>query len=160
MSNLCEFKPSPGKGLGVFAKKAISPGTIVIQERNIMKVPFLAKEVAKADVHNAYASLTGIEKKQFMKLMEMDIPGETKILRIYKSNQKGLATIAWINLRLSRVNHDCNPNCEITYSDSNHHETYLIALKHVAEGEEVTLSYIGVSREGSKAHRQKLLKDQ
>ena len=43
---------------------------------------------------------------------------------------------------LSLANHSCDPNCKVTFSDSN--MVSLITLREIASGEELTLSYVDV----------------
>lgn len=58
----------------------------------------------------------------------------------------------------SKINHSCQPNCEIVFPHSNH-VLQVVALRDIAAGEEVTISYLDECMLTSSRHsRQKELK--
>ncbi len=112
MVNLYQIKPSPGKGLGVFTRKAIKPGTIIMQnKRNVTA-----------------ATAPDISSKP-----EDDTLSEP----------------------LSRINHSCDPNVELALEGG---ETFVVALKAIAKGEEIFVTYLGEMKDGTKKYRQLILK--
>ena len=58
----------------------------------------------------------------------------------------------------SKINHSCEPNCEIIFKDNSNVLT-LRTLRSIAEGEEITISYLDECDLCRSRHsRQKLLK--
>lgn len=59
----------------------------------------------------------------------------------------------------SKINHSCQPNCEIVFPQSNH-VLQVVALRDIAAGEEVTISYLDECMLSRSRHsRQKVLKE-
>ena len=67
---------------------------------------------------------------------EISMAGAFDVWGIYKTN----TFTDGVYLQMSRVNHSCRPNAEISDSDSNTAD--LRALRKIKEGDEITICYI------------------
>ncbi|KAK3702041.1 hypothetical protein LTR37_015155 [Vermiconidia calcicola] len=158
MANLYAVKPSPDKGLGVFATKPIKSGTVIVRDHVIMKIRRPECDVTSQQVQGAFDALSKEDQAAFMALHEGNLPYKTKLLRIYKANAFGDEVHAWVYLKLARLNHSCAPNAEITETD-NEADVKVVALKPIQKGEEVLISYNGALEEGSKRERAMVTKE-
>jgi hypothetical protein len=169
-SPLVEVRTVVGKGQGVFALCDIPRGTRIIAESALLKI---GKEGASFThkVVRAFNSLPASQQKSYLQLhafacdalkrMTKDQMGrdwstlthmQRKVLAVYQTNNFGDSVV----LLGSRINHSCIPNTEAAYSLELDKETFN-AVRDIAAGEELTLSYIhGVNL--AKSERQKLLK--
>ncbi|KAK3722767.1 hypothetical protein LTR37_002339 [Vermiconidia calcicola] len=152
MASLYAVKPSPDKGLGVFATRPVKPGTVIIRDHVSMKIRRPEYDVTSQHVQSAFDALSKEDQAAFMALHEGNLPYNTKLLRIYKANAFGDEVHAWVYLKLARLNHSCAPNAEIT-EPYNEADVKLVALKPIRKGEEVLISYNGALEEGSKRER-------
>ena len=157
MADLCVIKPSPGKGLGVFASKPIKPGDIIMRDSMQMKLDRGKTDVTDQQVQKAFSAMSETDQAAFMQLHEGPVPYETQLLRIYKANSFSAPPHAFVYLKFSRINHCCTPNAEIAELD-NEENALLVAVKPIAKGEEVFISYLGLLEEGSKVQRNQMTK--
>ena len=128
-----EVKQSPGRGVGVFAKRDFKRDERIMVERM-----FLVDEIRNINFHL---------KSEFMRL-EPPFNGNVedtfmqKISRNAFGSVDGRGSVFGICFRMSRVNHACDPNAS-WYLDYETNATTLHAGKNIKAGEEITVSYTG-----------------
>lgn len=114
-----EVKQAPGKGLGVFAKRAIPAHYRIMVDA-----------VSKPD-HPAINDLMPINGTIQQKL---DFNGHDAV------DIKTGHVSAHFQLRIARVNHDCDPNAAAFY-DATHDVGILFSERAIEAGEEIAASY-------------------
>ena len=157
MDTLYEIKASPGRGLGLFATRDCQPGVVIKIESAMMHVKSggTIPEV-ESRVNWAFGQLSEDQRAQFLRLHQSHITFNTKAARIFYANRFGDDETSWVYLELSRVNHSCDPNAEITSdlppSTKTHSKGHgddgsgrLVVIKPIAAGEEVFISYDSVT---------------
>ena len=106
-SKVYAIKPSPGKGNGVFATKAIIAGTVIIRDTEVMRIHSApGQEVKDDEVRRAFEQLSPSEQASFLSLPESitKVAG-TQLRRIYVGNGFGdMLGEHHINLIISKVN--------------------------------------------------------
>lgn len=70
MSKLYSVKASLGKGDGVFARKPLTQGTIVMVDNAVMLVPKRSVSVSEQDSEAAFDKLSQRDQKIFLQLHE------------------------------------------------------------------------------------------
>ena len=141
MGKLYNVKESPGKGKGVFAKKAIPAGTVIMRDRPAMKVDCGTRQPTDDEVKQAFNKLDKDQQQQFITLHEGHRPFKTKLLRIFKANCFGAEGTEAVYLNISRINHACMPNAEPRREGNQLEETEIITTKPIAKGEEILWCY-------------------
>ena len=107
----------------------------------------------------AFSTLASGEKNKFLALHENNnLAYKSRLMRIYKSNAFGDEHYSWIFLDFARVNHSCAPNAEIAELQ-NEENVKIVAVKPIAKGEEVFISYNGALEDGPRDLRQRAMKD-
>lgn len=140
MVRLYQVKASPGKGNSVFARRAITPGTVILTDTAVMEITREDLDIRAQDVQKAFDGLYANEQATFLSLHESTRPLKTRLLRIYKANCFDYKRKTFVFLKISRFNHSCSPNTEQTTSGSAN-DTHIVALKPIAKGEEILISY-------------------
>jgi hypothetical protein len=163
MPKLYEIKPSPGKGLGVFATQDIPAGKVIVQDKAVMQLPGGLSNLSLTEeaVVKALKKLSPKDQARFLALHEgsRNVPG--KHLRIYKANLFMSPDFAgngdmrsFIPLEMSRINHSCVPNSG--WTDING-PVELLAMKNIRKGEEIFHIYNDGLHGMSNVHRDKVL---
>ena len=147
------IKPSPGKGEGVFATRDIESGEVVMRDQERMKIERRGVDVTDEQVSKAFEALSIEDQSTFMTLHPGIIPYKTKLKRIYKTNMFGNEEVARVYFKVSKLNHACAPNAEM--ADKGQVAAY--ALKPIAEGKEIFISYYTGLCHGAKPERNQLL---
>ena len=158
MADLVIVKPSIGKGDGVFASKALEPGDVMMRDSVKMKLHRGPNDVTNGQVQQAFNSLSKEDQASFMHLHEGDPRFETKVMRTFKANAFSAPPFGTIYLKFSNLNHSCNPNAEMTELDNEAHSK-LVAIRPIAKGEEVFISYLGLPQDGSKSQRALMMRE-
>lgn len=154
------FRSSPGAGTGVFATRPLKPGQVIITDKPVLKLQRGKSDVAPSAVHAAYSALTPYEQVIYMGLHEGSIQYDSKVMRIFKANAFSYEGYAMVFLELSRVNHSCVFNAEVCELDDPTGEgAKLVAVREIAEGEEVVISYVGLMEDGSRAVRRRFCEE-
>ncbi|KAJ3556355.1 hypothetical protein NM688_g2075 [Phlebia brevispora] len=153
-SNPCyRISEAPKKGLGMFARRAIKRGELIAQER-----PVYASTGALR-VLDDQGSLTGAFWKR-VSAGRKPLRGTlaTNFLQIDMSPEPD-PTVTYVGCFpvLSRANHACTPCANYFFSFTNF-TGQLWALRDIAEGEEITISYCDLAE--PKETRQTYLRDQ
>lgn len=132
-------QPSPGKGEGVFARRNLAPGTVILSDQATCKISKPGIHITEKDVLEAYQKLNTADQKRFMALHESHRLLNSKLLRIYKANcfrTNDDGTVLF--LEISKFNHSCVPNAskEVEGDVAN-----IVAKKPIMEGEEIFINY-------------------
>lgn len=140
-----EIKPSLDRGgLGVFATRTIPPSTIIMHDRAIMKLKLKHIQFTDEEVRDSFNLLCDADKIRVLKLHEGHRPFKTKLMRIYKANSFGAKGFTMLHVDISRVNHSCVPNADKqdgTESDEKTDAANLVAIRTIAQGEEILICY-------------------
>ncbi|WYZ46321.1 hypothetical protein EsH8_IX_000546 [Colletotrichum jinshuiense] len=146
---LWEVRPSPGKGLGVFALQKIPKGTRIIDETPLFTVDpgtfvsgqGFAFDAIAAAVEKSFAGLNATARAAYLSCPEHRGPGDTESREalIFRTNGFTMAggTIG-IFPRIAKLNHSCRPN---SASVSVGGRRVIWAGRDIAAGEEVTITY-------------------
>ncbi|KAJ5876733.1 hypothetical protein N7455_000198 [Penicillium solitum] len=156
--HLIEFKESPQKGVGVFAKANIPRGTRIISEQAQLKVDL--ETVTLKNIVPAFERLSPAQQESYLQLHEyesdllkvavrynvgkswQELPElHRKVLSIYAANAFGCVFFLG-----SRINHSCIPNVNFVYNELLKEETFH-AIRDIMAGEGLTVMYIdGINR--------------
>lgn len=96
-------------------------------------------------VKRAFDKLNQTDKDAFLQLHEGSKPYKSKLARIYQANAFRDNGCFYLHLDISRINHSCLPNAAISRGRNPELPSTcveLIADKHIAKGEEISISYI------------------
>lgn len=132
-------QPSPGKGEGVFARRNLAPGTVILSEQARCKISKPGIDITENDVLEAYQKLNAADQKRFMGLHESHRLLSSKLLRVYKANcfrTKDDGTELF--LEISKINHSCVPNAS---REGEGDVADIVARKPIKEGEEIFINY-------------------
>ncbi|GKT45666.1 SET domain-containing protein 8 [Colletotrichum spaethianum] len=157
---LWEVRPSPGKGLGVFALQRIPAGTRIIDESPLFTVNpgrlvsgqgFAFAAIAAA-VDEAYAALNTTARAAFLScpehrdLNDEDEAAWSQEALIFRTNAFTMAggTLG-IFPRIAKLNHSCRPNAGTASVGGSTSEgsarRVIYAARDIDAGEEVTITY-------------------
>ena len=141
---LYSLESIPGKGKGIVAARDISRGTRIISEKPLFVAPgFKAHQSAEKLIASKLKQLSRDQQRAFLSLHN-NYPGiTTPFAGIVRTNALPLgpgASDGGLFLDCSRINHACRPNCQNTWN-SNRKEETMHAIRDIAKGEEVTISY-------------------
>ncbi|KAK0110171.1 hypothetical protein ONS95_002822 [Cadophora gregata] len=147
-----ELKPSPGKGLGVFATRRISEGAMVLKEKPLFIIWKPHEEIREEDIRTAFQQLAPTQKGQFLclrgnaskpfKNMSRVLAEKSFALSNSVNDQRKDSPSHGMFLLHSRFNHSCIPNSKIPTSDEASQETLTsFATRNIVAGEEITLCY-------------------
>ncbi|KAI0132117.1 hypothetical protein BJ170DRAFT_577346, partial [Xylariales sp. AK1849] len=147
------IKPSPGKGLGVFATALIRAGTRIMVEEPLFSinppdfVPGRGYEVQAmvTDVDEAVTRLSREQQDEFLSCHEYRLPTEAssehRNMFIFRSNAYTLTdgTVAMFP-KIAKINHSCRPNAANVWSEASRLRI-IWAARDIEQGEEVTVTY-------------------
>ena len=145
-SALYTIKPSPSKGLGMFAAKAIPKGTRILAEKpffTLAKRPkiSLTNPYAPNDITAAFDRLPSGKKRKYTSLHCPERYDCSVIVSIYEANSFEMGAGTGICLDASRINHSCIPNAHFSWNNNIERET-VHAVRDISKGEEITISYV------------------
>ena len=136
-----------GKGKGIIATKNITPSTIIISEKSLLRERKIENEIERYKaLIDAYNSLDDkLEKPQMVRLSSCfgENTNRNEIIDIYYTNaitifnNKKYESGLFPNI--ARTNHSCIPNAFVIYEDN---IMTLRALFHINKGQEITISYL------------------
>lgn len=164
-----EIRPSPGKGLGVFATENIKAGTRIMAESPLLIVDH--EHYLKQEIEAEFEKLSEENKKRYFELSsnhgqdptawprrgihedapederqriieqhEARVAAEPSIISIFQTCCMEMGTGAAIFCECARINHSCCPNAFFAWNKRLHKET-IHAIKDIKEGEEITICY-------------------
>ena len=135
---LWELRPTPCKGIGMFAKTNISGGTRLLADQCLLYLP--GRKFLLTDIERAFDQLSPSEQEAYMKLHCPDRPGRSPIVRIWDANCFEVGEGAGIFLKASRINHSCTPNAHFSWNATIQRET-VHTIVDIPANEEITVSY-------------------
>jgi hypothetical protein len=148
-----EVRPSPNKGLGIFATQFIAQGSPILLEAPLVSIPMPSKITSQgfritdmvSDITSAFGSLPLSDQNIFLSLHDHRFPSEqdqSHLLTIFRSNAFNIEDDR-IGLfpKLARINHSCRPNAGNGWSEKTQ-KRVIYAMRDIGEGEEITVSYI------------------
>ncbi|RYO73756.1 hypothetical protein DL766_000568 [Monosporascus sp. MC13-8B] len=160
----------PGKGFGLVATRSLRDGELVMSRTpavmaNAKTVNGLGKYHLADLLRNGVESLSSEHKSQYLNLSTHDEAAtyEEKVYKIFKTNSfrtgahDGESDFHSTFTEVSRLNHDCRPNCAY-YFDHTTFAHKVIAVRDIAPGEELTISYYDPLQPSSE-RRQRLSRD-
>ena len=135
---LWEVRKSPGKGLGMFARKHIPRGTRILADECLFNLP--APKALLIDIERTFEQLPKRQQEAYKKLKCPDHPGRSPVVRIWEANCFRMGQGGGIFLRASRINHSCTPNANFDWNAKIRRET-VHAIIDIPINEEITVSY-------------------
>ena len=124
--------PVPGKGLGIVAKRMIRAGYRIIVE------PVFTDPAGHPAIHDLMPEHGSLMEKLDLNSTLPDIHGQNPVV-----NGFPLKTLA-ISLRISRANHDCDPNAASFYYNMSR-VMILVAQREIPADQEICISYNPIS---------------
>ena len=151
----------PGKGQGLIGAQNIPKGSRVLSEKPIFTAPQRGynDETMNQLIANKLKQVSKENQRAFLALHNNFRGSLGPFLGIAKTSVLPLgpnATEGGLFLQASRINHACLPNCQHAWNGSIGEET-IHAVRDIAKGEEITISYSDSSP--SKIRRDRLLRD-
>ena len=152
MSPVYTIRASPGKGKGIFAKRAIHAGTTIFVDKVLLHLPDTCI-TREALVETAFSKLSFEDQNRFLELHEGHRPYKSKVFRIFKANAFGDKDVSRVYDRISRLNHSCVPNAVMVPDSTDPTVASIIALVPISKGKEITISYSSLYNFATKAQR-------
>ncbi|PVI06839.1 SET domain-containing protein [Periconia macrospinosa] len=160
----CSYPPEPyivlptaGKGLGVFARHDLPPGTIILRETPILTIhppPFkkgtgYPMPAISSAVRTEFSKLPPSSQTDILHLHHHAFPGEfdkgdgwTDVLGyIFRTNAYNTGTDIGLFPRIARINHSCQPNAAYVWNERER-KRVVYASRAIRAGEEISDSYI------------------
>jgi len=148
-----EFIELAGKGVGMVAKRNFGVGDIVLREHPLIWMPL---EVFEAEndrterwLDRKLNSMSCQDRSDFYDLSDCRAPADKTTLGLFFTNCMNFVDeSAALFPKMARANHSCQPNTEfLTRPELKVQD--LVAVKPIAKGAEITLSYLPAFGEGS-----------
>ncbi|KAJ7218296.1 hypothetical protein C8J57DRAFT_1395150 [Mycena rebaudengoi] len=168
------MKPSPGKGNGLFSKRALKMGDLILSERPLLvTTPVISTDEPTGLTHEQHVQLSlnrmekiytlcvdrmsSESKEAFMGLANSHTQdGSGPVTGIVRTNGLGIKGLrpgatdltrfcGAIGKNISRVNHSCSPNTK-PHFDIPSFSFRLFAVRDIAKSEELTLCYTDILR--------------
>ena len=150
-SDVFKVKPSPAKGLGMFATRYIEQGARILEDEVLFIIPEgLSEEQTIDSVTSAYDSLLPDQKNAFLGFHN---PGPSNlashILNRYYANAFEISNLSEIYrpvmsyavcVQASRINHSCAPNAYLDFNGFISRAT-VHAIADIPADQEITVSY-------------------
>jgi hypothetical protein len=147
--------PSPGKGLGVFARSDLEIGSIIMRETPIITIkrPDFVKgtgypmSAVSQLVRSEFALLSSEEQEEVMSLTyhatEAEKKSSDKLGLIFRSNAYKTGQKIGLFPKIARINHSCRPNTSY-YWNAKLNKRIVYATRKIKKGEELFDSYISL----------------
>ena len=145
LSTLYIEKSIPNKGQGLIAVQIIPKGTRILSEKPIFTTSGRGNslDIINQRIAKELKQISKQNQRAFLSLHNNFHGSLAPFLGIAKTNGLPLgpgATESGLFLQASRINHDCLPNCQHTWNANIGEET-IHAVREIAQGEEITISY-------------------
>ncbi|EME44391.1 hypothetical protein DOTSEDRAFT_80142 [Dothistroma septosporum NZE10] len=147
-------KPPLSKDNGVFAARAIEPGTIIKEDKVATVIEIAAPTIQPTDFVNAISTLSTADQARLFAIHEGSRPYSSQASRIYEAKAFASEGEGRLYLAISLFNHSCVPNAEISDRDKATKADHVIAVKPIAKGEEILIIYTGQSATLVRQHLQ------
>lgn len=151
-TKLYEIRPSPGKGLGVFATENIPRGTRIFADECLFYV--IGPKAMISEIEGGFNDLKPTQQKEYLALRCPDYPGKSPIIRRWEANCFAMDHDTGIFLLASRINHSCTPNALFKWNANIRRET-VHAIVDIPAGTEIETSYCPPHRDAC-SRREKL----
>ncbi|KAK4541221.1 hypothetical protein LTR36_008137 [Oleoguttula mirabilis] len=142
MAEPYKITQSEGKGSGVFAISTIPPGTTIMCDTPVLKLPRKLAQYTDEEVFRAFKELDEDSQARVMELHEGHRAFKTKLMRIFKANNFGYERFCVVYPKVSRINHSCVPNAAMNTRENL--TTEIVATQPIRKGEEVYITYNGL----------------
>ncbi|KAF4338330.1 SET domain protein [Fusarium beomiforme] len=151
MSNLIDnqmiaLREIAGKGNGLIATQKIIKGTRILSEEPIIRVPedVTDRPALRASIRRQVDALPSDKRQAFLAMCNI-YPGDanSQYLGIIRTNALPMDNGSGIFLAACRINHACDNNAQKGWNDGIKRHT-VHALRDIDEGEEITITYVGV----------------
>jgi hypothetical protein len=143
---MTDLREVPGKGQGLIATRRILKGTRILSEAPIIKVPedITDSPALRASIRKQVDKLTLDQRKAFLAMCNI-YPGDatSQSLGIIRTNALPMDDGSGIFLVACRINHACDNNAQKGWNEGIKQHT-VHALRDIEEGEEITITYLGV----------------
>jgi hypothetical protein len=148
-------RPSPGKGLGVFALHDLEIGSIIMRETPILIItrPNFVKgtgypmSAVSQLVRAEFALLSPAEQEEIMSLTyhatEAEKASSDRLGLIFRSNAYKTGENIGLFPKIARINHSCRPNTSY-YWNAKLNRRIVYANRKIKKGEELFDSYISL----------------
>ncbi|KAF2419587.1 SET domain-containing protein [Tothia fuscella] len=148
-------RPSPGKGLGVFALHDLDVGSIIMRETPIFTIqrPSFIKgtgypmEAVSQLVRSEFALLASKQQEEVMNLTyhatDTEKENSDVLGLIFRSNAYKTGEDIGLFPKISRINHSCRPNTSY-YWNAKQNKRIVYANRKIRKGEELFDSYISL----------------
>ncbi|KAK0188298.1 hypothetical protein F5146DRAFT_660932 [Armillaria mellea] len=146
-----ETRHAGSKGLGIFARRSIPAGSIILVEHPLIVMP-RSSSATLSDISSLLSEVHPKERTEFMNLANSQ-PLEDPLKAIMQTNRllidlpvdnPELATHHAVFLKISRCNHSCSPNAHWKWDPASFSLT-LEAVRAIGFNEEITIQYIDSS---------------
>jgi hypothetical protein len=163
MEDCWTIKPSPGRGLGIFAITEIRAGTVIMAEQYTIKCVRVNETNTIANVESyldwALNNVHPIYRDRYLQLHQSTYQWLSLPLRIFKANSfavDGSQSVVYIDM--SRCNHSCSENARVVDTNDDEDEgAMLIAVRPIAKGEEITINYLAPLHDSTRYVRRSFL---
>lgn len=147
-----EARPSPGKGIGVYATRTLQPGDTILSEPPMIRlVPpefrdGVAYPLGDIDVllQSSFDALSSKDKAAVMSLHAYMTPADNAndtLMAIMRSNAYTTGNSLGLFPKGARINHSCRPNTS-QYWNPQQGRRIVYANRRIEEGEEFFATYI------------------
>lgn len=147
-----DARPSPGKGMGVYAMRTLVAGDVILSEPPIIRLtpPEFRDGVAYplADIRTilqtSFDELTNQDKAEVMSLhahMTTSDKPDDRLMSILRSNAYTTGNSLGLFPKGARINHSCRPNSSQYWSEQLGRRI-VVANRRIEEGEEIFATYI------------------
>ncbi|KAF2450136.1 SET domain-containing protein [Karstenula rhodostoma CBS 690.94] len=147
-----EARPSPGKGIGVYATRVIEPGDTILSEPAMIHitppefrdgVPYLLGDINTL-LQSSFDALSPQQKAEVMSLHAHMSPTEDAndtLMAIMRSNAYTTGNSLGLFPKGARINHSCRPSTS-QYWNPQLGRRIVYANRRIEEGEEISATYI------------------
>ena len=144
--DLIEILSTPDRGLGVFARRKIKAGKLVLAERPLLRLSKEEENDSDA-IECEFDNLSHADQKLYLQLFDAQKSRMTRVTSIYYSNCYNLDSFrpdgkggSAVGAIASRFNHSCVPNLQLSFNfDKNLMMFY--AIRDIPRGKEVCTNY-------------------
>jgi hypothetical protein len=136
----------PGKGQGLVATRKILKGTRILSEEPIIRMPEDTTDspALRVSIRRQVDGLTSDQRRDFLAMCNI-YPGDSgsQYLGIIRTNALPMDVGSGIFPAACRINHACDNNGQKSWNEGIKRHT-VHALRDIEEGEEITITYLGV----------------
>ena len=138
-------KQFPGKGLGLVADKEYHTGDVILEEsvslycsRSVMSDDYPSPDASQTrQIYQQYRRLSTLDRFRVSRLFCL---GKKSVVNIFSTNSFAISNhCCGLFIKISRINHSCDPNA--CYNHNGRLEKQVTAIRSIAKGEEITISY-------------------